>query len=221
MFLLCRYSFISGCSSCAFLAVGSVVWCWISFFSSFILISLSFSSFSFYLIISSFFSYSIFFCWSSTSIVWILSCQLRSVSFRRFYKMVSWSYSYWIIWLFMVFAGLGLEVFLALSLFSLIFTSISLILACLARKVSWFFRSNRSFSRSLSDRCLHYYRVCDSCSFNDLTLSSYSVSFRISFNALVCSLLILSKPSFSSCSTFNSFCKFLSSSSLPCTPRLS
>jgi|688.fasta_scaffold243824_2 hypothetical protein len=65
IFLRWRYYFISPYSwFTGFLGALSVVWCWINFFSYFILISFNRSYFSFYFKINNFFYSSILFCCS-------------------------------------------------------------------------------------------------------------------------------------------------------------
>lgn len=142
MFLRCLYYFISVSCASFFLGANSVVWWFNSFLSSFILISLSFSSFSFYFKIKSCFSsWTLLFC-SSTSIFCILSFHSFYVSFLYCSSAAIWVSSYWIIYV--VTGGLCC-VFLDFyfSLFYFILLSIYFILFCLTMKISWFLRSVR------------------------------------------------------------------------------
>ena len=195
MFLLCLYSFISvsWLCCCFFEAFNSALWCWINFFNSFILIWLSFNSFSFSFKINNFFSSSSLLCWSSVSMFWIFSFQLFSDYFLSFSKSLIWPSIYAII---STVTLLEFCPFFAFFLLSSIFVSISLILFCLVIYCSWFFLRTLSFYINLSERTLHSYLVLDSCSFSLTIFSSYSLSFLITFNALVCYFLIRSSPSF-------------------------
>lgn len=144
MFLLYLNSFISGSFSLLlvvafFFWLISAWWWLISFFNSLILNSLSLSSFSLSFRIKSFFSSYSLFCWSSPSIMWILSFQVFYDSFLYFYNsaiclsssaiisgvMFCWDGSY--------FTELFLAFDFSFSFDSLIFCSISLILACFVR----------------------------------------------------------------------------------------